>query len=124
MDFGICLPAKPDTCVRQAALAESLGFSHVWIADSQLMAGDVYVCLALIAASTQRIKLGTGVAIAGTRIAPVTAGALGSLNQLAPGRVVCGIGAGNTARSAMGLPPYKLRDLREHVTVCAPALGW
>jgi alkanesulfonate monooxygenase SsuD/methylene tetrahydromethanopterin reductase-like flavin-dependent oxidoreductase (luciferase family) len=117
MDFGICLPAKPDTCVRQAALAESLGFSHLWIADSQLMAGDVYVCLALIAASTQRIKLGTGVAIAGTRIAPVTAGALGSLNQLAPGRVVCGIGTGNTARSAMGLPPYKLRDLREHVTV-------
>jgi hypothetical protein len=49
MDFGICLLAKPDTCARQAALAESLGFGHVWIPDTQLMAGDVYVCLALIA---------------------------------------------------------------------------
>jgi 5,10-methylenetetrahydromethanopterin reductase len=117
MDFGVCLPAKPDRCARQAQLAESLGFSHIWIPDTQLMAGDVYVCLAVIAASTRRIKLGTGVAIAGTRIAPVTACALGSLNQIAPGRVVCGIGTGNSARRAMGLPPYKLRELRDHVRV-------
>lgn len=81
------------------------------------MAGNVYVCLALIAAFTRRIKLGTGVAIAGTRIAPVTACALGSLNQIAPGRLVCGIGTGNSARRAMGLAPYALRELREHVSV-------
>jgi alkanesulfonate monooxygenase SsuD/methylene tetrahydromethanopterin reductase-like flavin-dependent oxidoreductase (luciferase family) len=30
---------------------------------------------------------------------------------------VCGIGTGNSARRAMGLPPYKLRELREHVDV-------
>ena len=94
MDFGICVMPKPDTCVREAQLAEALGFSHIWVADTQLMAGDVFVCLALIAAATRRVKLGTGVAIAGTRIAPVTACALGSLNQVATGRVVCGIGTG------------------------------
>jgi 5,10-methylenetetrahydromethanopterin reductase len=117
MDFGICLMPKPDTCAREAQLAEALGFSHIWVADTQLMAGDVFVCLALIAAATKRVKVGTGVAIAGTRIAPVTACALGSLNQLAPGRVVCGIGTGNSARRTMGLPPYSLRELREHVHV-------
>lgn len=117
MDFGICVMPKPDTCAREAQLAEALGFSHIWVADTQLMAGDVFVCLALIAAATRRVKLGTGVAIAGTRIAPVTACALGSLNQLAPGRVVCGIGTGNSARRTMGLPPYSLRGLREHVNV-------
>ncbi len=117
MDFGICVLPKPDTCAHEAQLAESLGFSHIWIADTQLMAGEAYVCLALIAAATTRVKLGTGVAIAGTRIAPVTACALGSLNQMAPGRVVCGIGTGNSARRAMGMPPYTLRDLREHVEV-------
>src|SRR5438445_4119686 len=123
MDFGICVLPKPDTCAQQAKLAESHGFSHIWIADTQLMAGDVYVCLALIAAATSRVKLGTGVAIAGTRIPPVTACALGSLNQIAPGRVVCGIGTGNSARRAMGLPPYTLRELREHVRVVRGLLG-
>ena len=117
MDFGICVMPKPDTCAREAQLAEAMGFSHIWVADTQLMAGDVFVCLALIAAATRRAKLCTGVAIAGTRIAPVTACALGSLNQVAPGRVVCGIGTGNSARRAMGLPPYTLRELREHVIV-------
>jgi alkanesulfonate monooxygenase SsuD/methylene tetrahydromethanopterin reductase-like flavin-dependent oxidoreductase (luciferase family) len=123
MDFGICVLPRPDTCAQQAKLAESYGFSHIWIADTQLMAGDVYVCLALIAAATSRVKLGTGVAIAGTRIPPVTACALGSLNQIAPGRVVCGIGTGNSARRAMGLPPYTLRELREHVRVVRGLLG-
>jgi 5,10-methylenetetrahydromethanopterin reductase len=117
MDFGICVMPRPDTCAREAQLAEAAGFSHVWIADTQLMAGDAFICLALIAAATKRVKLGPGVAIAGTRIAPVTACALGSLNQIAPGRVVCGIGTGNSARRAMGLPPYSLRQLREHVEV-------
>src|SRR5262250_3253051 len=117
MDFGICVMPKPDTCAREAQLAEALGFSHIWVADTQLMAGDVFVCLALIAAATRRATLGTGVAIAGTRIAPVTACALGSLNQVAPGRVVCGIGTGNSARRAMGLPTYTLRELHEHINV-------
>src|SRR5215469_7908982 len=117
MDFGVCLTAKPDTCVTQAQLAESLGFSHIWIPDSQLMTGDVFVCLALIAASTDRVRLGTGVAIGGSRIAPVTACALGSLNQVAPGRIICGIGTGNSARRAMGLPPHTLRELRDHIRV-------
>jgi 5,10-methylenetetrahydromethanopterin reductase len=69
MDFGICVLPRPDTCAREAQLAESLGFSHIWIADTQLMAGEAFVCLALIANATKRVKLGTGVAIAGTRIA-------------------------------------------------------
>ncbi|MGH7987314.1 MAG: LLM class flavin-dependent oxidoreductase [Candidatus Binataceae bacterium] len=117
MDFGVCVLPKPDRCAEEARMAEASGFSHVWIADTQLMAGEVFVCLALIAAATSKVKLGTGVAIAGTRIAPVTACALGSLNQIAPGRVVFGIGTGNSARRAMGMPPYGLRDLREHVRV-------
>jgi alkanesulfonate monooxygenase SsuD/methylene tetrahydromethanopterin reductase-like flavin-dependent oxidoreductase (luciferase family) len=39
------------------------------------------------------------------------------VNQIAPGRVACGIGTGNSARRTMGLPPYTLRELREHVNV-------
>lgn len=49
MDFGICVLPRPDTCAREAQLAESVGFSHIWIADTQLMAGEAFVCLALAA---------------------------------------------------------------------------
>ncbi|MBI3302317.1 MAG: LLM class flavin-dependent oxidoreductase [Deltaproteobacteria bacterium] len=117
MDFGICVLPKPNQCAREARLAEECGFTHVWVADTQMMAGDPYLCLGLIAQQTTRVKLGTGVAVAGTRIAPVTANSIATLNQLAPGRVILGIGTGNTAWRAMGLPPRSLRELREHVRV-------
>jgi 5,10-methylenetetrahydromethanopterin reductase len=117
MDFGVCVLPKPKQCGQEARLAEECGFTHVWVADTQMMAGDPYVCLGLIAQQTQRVKLGTGVAIVGTRIAPVTANSIVTLNQLAPGRIVLGIGTGNTAWRAMGMSPRSLRELREHVRV-------
>jgi alkanesulfonate monooxygenase SsuD/methylene tetrahydromethanopterin reductase-like flavin-dependent oxidoreductase (luciferase family) len=107
----------------QARLAESHGFSHFWVADSELMAADPYVALAAAALATKRIVLGTGVAIAGTRIAPVTACAIASVGALAPGRVVLGLGTGNSARRAMGMPPYRVSQLREHVRVVRGLLG-
>ena len=117
MDFGVCVLAKPTTCAQQAQLAEECGFSHVWVSDTQMMAGDPYVCLALAAQRTKRVKLCTGVAVVGTRIPPVTAHSIATLNQLAPGRIILGIGAGNSAWRAMGLPPRSLRELREAVQV-------
>jgi hypothetical protein len=53
--------------------AESLGFDRAWVGDSQMIWSDCYAVLALAAHHTSRIELGTGVAITGTRIAPVTA---------------------------------------------------
>ena len=117
MDFGILVLAKPQHCAEEAKLAEACGFSHAWVADTHMMAGDVYMCLALMAAQTSHIKLGTGVAVPGGRIAPLTANCIATLNQLAPGRVCMGIGAGNSARRAMGMPPCSLRELRDHVEV-------
>ncbi|HEV8717370.1 MAG TPA: LLM class flavin-dependent oxidoreductase [Candidatus Binatia bacterium] len=117
MDFGVCILAKPDLCAPQARLAEDCGFTHVWVGDTQMMAGDPYLCLGLIAQQTKRVKLGTGVAVVGTRIAPVTANSIATLNQLAPGRVILGIGTGNSAWRAMGMAPRALRELREHVRV-------
>ena len=117
MDFGICIFAKPNSCAQDAKLAEDSGFSHVWVSDTQMMAGDPYMCLALIAQQTKRVILGTGVSIVGTRIAPVTASSIATLNQLAPGRVILGLGAGNSAWRAMGMAPRSLRELRESVRV-------
>ena len=80
---------------------EELGYDTGWVPDSQMIWSDCYAVLALAAANTSRIRLGTGVAIAGTRIAPVTAHSIASINQIAPGRVFLGIGTGHTAMRVM-----------------------
>jgi 5,10-methylenetetrahydromethanopterin reductase len=123
MDFGLLMMPDAAAAAAQARLAEAHGFSHYWVADSELMAADPYVALATAAVATKRIVLGTGVAIAGTRIAPVTACAIASVGALAPGRVVLGLGTGNSARRAMGMPPYRVSQLREHVRVVRGLLG-
>jgi alkanesulfonate monooxygenase SsuD/methylene tetrahydromethanopterin reductase-like flavin-dependent oxidoreductase (luciferase family) len=123
MDFGLLIMPDVAAAAAQARLAEAHGFSHYWVADSELMAADPYVALAAAALATRRIVLGTGVAIAGTRIAPVTACAIASVGALAPGRVVLGLGTGNSARRAMGMPSYRVSQLRDHVRVVRGLLG-
>jgi alkanesulfonate monooxygenase SsuD/methylene tetrahydromethanopterin reductase-like flavin-dependent oxidoreductase (luciferase family) len=78
---------------------------------------DCYATLALAAHHTSRIKLGTGVAIAGTRSAPVTAHSIASINRIAPGRVFLGIGTGHTAMRVMGFDPVKPREFRDYLRV-------
>src|SRR5262245_30370030 len=96
---------------------EELGYDTGWVPDSQMIWSDCYAVLALAAANTSRIRLGTGVAIAGTRIAPVTAHSIASINRIAPGRVFLGIGTGHTAMRVMGMDPMKIRAFREYLRV-------
>jgi alkanesulfonate monooxygenase SsuD/methylene tetrahydromethanopterin reductase-like flavin-dependent oxidoreductase (luciferase family) len=83
-----------------------------------MLASDVYACMALAAEHTEKIRLGTAVTIAGTRIAPVIAHSIATINALAPGRVILGIGTGHTAWRAMGLPPSNLATFRHTIEVC------
>jgi alkanesulfonate monooxygenase SsuD/methylene tetrahydromethanopterin reductase-like flavin-dependent oxidoreductase (luciferase family) len=97
--------------------AEELGYDNGWVPDSQMIWSDCYAVLALAAANTSRIRLGTGVAIAGTRIAPVTAHSIATINQIAPGRVFLGIGTGHTAMRVMGMDPVKPKAFAEYLRV-------
>ena len=56
----------------------------------------------------RKIKLGTNVTNPSSRIAPVTACNFATLNVLAPGRVIMGIGTGNTSRRTLGMPAAKI----------------
>ncbi|QKW04998.1 LLM class flavin-dependent oxidoreductase [Streptomyces sp. NA04227] len=78
---------------------------------------DPFVSLALCAKSTSRIKLGIAVTSPALRSAPAAAAALSSLNALAPGRVICGVGTGNTARRTLGLRPTKMVELESFTAV-------
>ena len=116
MDVGICVGAQISD-IDYIVLAEELGYDSVWVADSQMIWSDCYATLALAAARTKRIRLGTGVAVAGTRIAPVTASAIASINEIAPGRVFLGLGTGHTAMRTMGHHQMALREFKDYARV-------
>ncbi len=121
MEFGICVASRPAD-IEYVVEAERLGFTHAWMADSQMIWSDVYAMLALAADRTTTINLGTGVAVPGTRIAPVTAAAMATINQLAPGRTFCGIGTGNTAMRIMGHAPMRIAEFDRYLADLRPLL--
>jgi len=114
MDFGFTFFATP-IIHEEARRAERLGFTHAWLYASQMLASEVYASLALCAASTKTIKLGPGVTNPKSRIAPLTACGIGTIAAIAPGRVILGIGTGNTARRTLGMPAARVDELRQHI---------
>jgi len=116
MKFGVCVATNINDW-QLLVHAENQGFDHGWVPDSQMIWSDCYAVLALAAHHTSRIRLGTGVAIASTRIAPVTAHSIASINRIAPGRVFLGIGTGHTAMRVMNFNPMKAPPFREYLRV-------
>ena len=74
------------------AEAERLGFSAVWQADSRLVR-EATVPMAAFAATTGRIRVGSGVIDIWTRNPARLASLFSTLDDLAPGRVLAGLGA-------------------------------
>jgi len=114
MQFGIAFPSWIEAW-RDCEIAEAEGFTHAWFYDTQLLCSDVYATMALAAEHTRTMKLGTLVAIPSNRIAPVTASAIATINALAPGRVILGVGTGFTGRNTMGMPPLPVARMVEYV---------
>ncbi len=72
--------------------AEEKGFEAVWQAESRLVR-DAIVPMAAFAAVTDRIQVGSGVINNWTRNIGLLAATFLTLDDLAPNRVICGIGA-------------------------------
>src|SRR5262245_55964759 len=89
--------------VRQAKLAESLGFDTAWITDSHLVCRELWVTLTACALGTSKIRLGPGVTVPHTRHFSVTASAIATLHDLAGDRLVLGIGTGGSSAETRGL---------------------
>lgn len=115
MQYGICVASRPAD-IDYVVEAERLGYTHLWAADSQMIWSDVYAFMALAASCTSTMMIGTGVAVAPTRPAPVTAAAHATINEIAPGRVFCAIGTGNTAMRIMGHPPMRIAEFDRYLS--------
>ncbi len=78
--------------MKLAQYAEKHGFEAVWQAESRLVR-DAIVPMAAFAAVTERIKVGSGVINNWTRNIGLLAATFLTLDDLAPDRIICGIGA-------------------------------
>jgi alkanesulfonate monooxygenase SsuD/methylene tetrahydromethanopterin reductase-like flavin-dependent oxidoreductase (luciferase family) len=116
MKFGVTVVPRVSDW-RLFVELEEMGYDAAWAADSQMIYSDAYAVLALAAANTSRIRLGTGVSVAPTRLAPVTAHSIATINQLAPGRTFLALGTGHTAMRVMGKDPMKAGAFREYLRV-------
>jgi alkanesulfonate monooxygenase SsuD/methylene tetrahydromethanopterin reductase-like flavin-dependent oxidoreductase (luciferase family) len=116
MEFCIGICAKIDA-VDLVKQAEDVGATHFGVGDGPLLFSDPYQYLALASQRTRSIKLGTWVTNPLTRIPPVTANSVATLNALAPGRVFVGLGTANNALRSMGQAPATMRELDEALTV-------
>jgi len=108
------LPSK--VLPRLAQEAERLGYERVWIYDSPALYGDVWVAVARVAEATERIGVATGVAVGFLRHVMVTASAIATIEELAPGRLTFAVGTGFTGARAMGRKAMKWSDLAEYLT--------
>ena len=75
-----------------ARYAESKGFHAIWQAESRLVR-EATVPMSAFLAVTDRIKVGSGVVNNWTRNPALLASTFSTLDDLAPGRVILGIGA-------------------------------
>lgn len=127
VQFGQCIVphASISEQIQLTVLAEKLGFDAAWWPDHMLFIDgapglDCWTVMAAAATRTSRIQLGTAVSDA-HRIHPaVFAQRAATLDQLSKGRVIVGLGSGES----MNLDPYgiawkdkKVRRLREFVRV-------
>ncbi len=78
--------------IKYVQYAEKRGFEAVWQAESRLVR-DAIVPMAAFAATTTKIKIGSGVINNWTRNIGLLAATFLTLDDLAPNRIICGIGA-------------------------------
>jgi 5,10-methylenetetrahydromethanopterin reductase len=107
--------ASPRSTARVAREAEAAGWDGLLVVDSQNLSGDPYVALAMAATVTSRIGLGTGVTNTVTRHAAVTACSIASVDRIAGGRAVLGIGRGDSALAHLGRAPARLGSFERYL---------
>jgi 5,10-methylenetetrahydromethanopterin reductase len=91
---------------------EAGGFDGAGILDSQLLCRDTFVTLGQAASATSRLTLFPAVTNPFTRHVSVLAGAMQTVEELAPGRTKLVIGTGYTSASTIGRKPGTLAEMR------------
>ncbi|MDQ4029975.1 MAG: TIGR03842 family LLM class F420-dependent oxidoreductase, partial [Actinomycetota bacterium] len=112
LTFGVTV--LPDPPYRRflelIKLAEQHGFEYGWTYDSHVLWHESTPLLALALRETSRMKLGHFVTNPGTREPTVLASMYATLHEISDGRMIMGIGRGDSARRYIGQPPVKVAE--------------
>ena len=99
-----------------ADAADRLGYDMIGVADTPGNAMDPWVAAALVAARVERARVALCVTNLVTRHPAVSAAAIASLDLVASGRAVLGIGVGHSGTRNLGAPSLAAGELADGVT--------
>jgi len=112
LSFGVTvLPDPPyQRLVDLMVLGERHGFEIGWTYDSHVLWQDSFPVLALAAKATTTMRFGHQVTNPGTREPTVVASLYATLHDISDGRMVMGIGRGDSARRYIGQQPVRVAE--------------
>ena len=125
LSFGVTvLPDPPyQRLVELMVLAESQGFEYGWTYDSHVLWQDSFPILTLAAAATTTMKFGHQVTNPGTRDPTVVASLYATLHDISDGRMVMGIGRGDSAVRYIGRQPVKVAEFERDLAMIKPFMN-
>src|SRR5204863_4293098 len=92
-------------------------FEYGWTYDSHILWQESYALLAIAGAQTEKIKLGHCVTNPGIRDPTVTASWYATMQDITGGRMVMGIGRGDSSRRVVGLKPVKVDEFERRLAM-------
>jgi probable F420-dependent oxidoreductase len=125
LTFGVTvLPDPPyHRLLDLTKLAEEQGFEYGWTYDSHVLWQESMPVMALLADKTTKIKLGHMVTNPATRDPTVLASAYATLQDISNGRMIMGIGRGDSAVRYIGRKPMKVADFEEALQMIKPFMN-
>ncbi len=112
LDFGVTvLPDPPQSRFFELVdLTEKHGFDYAWTYDSHILWQESYATLPVAATRTEKVKLGHFVTNPGIRDPTIAASWYATMQDLSNGRMVMGIGRGDSSRRVVGLKPVRVAE--------------
>jgi len=115
MKMGVLMFPSPTGSAPAAQMVEQLGFDSMVFADTQCLTPEVWSQLMLVSTVTERMEIGTGVTNSVSRDPAVTASAALGLQVASGGRVVLGIGRGDSSMAKIGRKPAPPSDFERYL---------
>ena len=125
LSFGVTvLPDPPASrLVELMKLGEDNGFEIGWTYDSHVLWQESFVQLTLAIQATSRLKFGHLVTNPGTRDPTVLASLYATMHDISDGRMVMGIGRGDSARRYIGQQPVRVAEFERRLEMIKPFMN-
>ena len=125
LSFGVTvLPDPPyQRLIELTKMAEDQGFEYGWTYDSHVLWQESMPVMALLADQTSKIKLGHMVTNPAIRDPTVLASAYATLQDISNGRMIMGVGRGDSSVRYVGRKPMKVADFEEALQMVKPFMN-